>query len=95
MTKKNVKQPAERPVEKKPGAPVFLFGKENYRIMFIGLAIIALGYLLMVGGKSPDPNQFDPNQVYSWRRITLAPMVVIFGLLVEIYAIMKKPGAGE
>src|SRR5690242_10015776 len=94
MTKKNVKQPAEKPVEKKPGAPVFLFRKENYRIMFIGLAIIALGYLLMVGGKSPDPNQFDPNEVYSWRRITLAPIVIILGLLVEIYAIMKKP-AGE
>lgn len=90
---KKEKQAAEKSPEKKTGGSVFLFRKENYRIMFIGLAIIALGYLLMVGGKSPDPNQFDPAQVYSWRRITLAPIVVIIGLLVEIYAIMKKPKA--
>lgn len=59
--------------------------------MLVGIAIIILGYALMVGGKSPDPNQFYPDQVYSWRRITLAPIVVIIGFLVEVYAIMKKP----
>lgn len=69
----------------------FPFVKENYMIMIIGLVVIAIGYLLMVGGRSPDPNEFYPDQVYSWRRITLAPIVIIIGFLVEVYAIMKKP----
>lgn len=68
----------------------FLFGKRNYWIMFGGILIIALGYLLMVGGKSSDPTQFHPDQVYSFRRITLAPIVIIIGLIVEIVAIMYK-----
>lgn len=69
----------------------FPFTKENYRIMIIGILVIILGYALMVGGRSPDPNQFHPDQVYSWRRITLAPIVIIIGFLVEVYAIMKRP----
>ena len=67
-----------------------LFGKENYKWMIIGLVIIIIGILLMVGGRSPDPNQFDPKEVYSFRRITLAPILIIAGLAVEIFAIFKK-----
>lgn len=77
----------------KPIGPIFPFTRENFVIMIIGLIVIGIGYLLMVGGRSPDPNQFYPDQVYSWRRITLAPIVILLGFLVEIYAIMKKPKA--
>jgi hypothetical protein len=70
---------------------IFLFSRDNYRIMLAGLGILIVGFLLMVGGGSSDPNQFHPEQIYSWRRITLAPIVIFIGFLIEIYAIMKKP----
>jgi len=68
-----------------------LFGKENYRWMLIGLAVIILGLLLMIGGKSKDPNVFNPNEVYSFQRITLAPILILAGLVLEIVGIFKKP----
>lgn len=67
-----------------------LFTKENYKWMLIGLVILALGFFLMAGGKSPDPNVFNDNQIYSFRRITLAPILIVGGLIVEIFAIIKK-----
>lgn len=67
-----------------------LFGKENYMWMLIGLAVLAIGFFLMAGGKSADPNVFDPNVVYSTTRITIAPMLIIAGFIIEIFAIMKK-----
>jgi hypothetical protein len=70
-----------------------LFAKDNYLWMAIGGGIILLGILLMAGGKSPDPKVFDDNLVYSARRITVAPILILLGLVVEIYGIMKKPGA--
>jgi uncharacterized membrane protein len=70
-----------------------LFTKENYTWMLIGGVIIALGMLLMSGGKSNDPKVFDTTQVYSTTRITIAPILIVFGLLLEIYAIFKKPNA--
>ena len=70
--------------------PEFLFGKRNYKIMLIGLAVIALGYILMSGGGSDDPNVFN-EELYSWRRIRLAPTLVIIGLGIEIYAIFADP----
>ena len=69
----------------------FLFDKQNYILMFIGLGVIILGYILMSGGKSADPNVFDDKAIYSFTRITLAPILVILGLVIEGYAIMKKP----
>lgn len=68
----------------------FLFGKRNYILMLVGLAVIALGFILMAGGGSDDPNVFNPD-IYSWRRIRLAPTLVIVGLGIEIYAILANP----
>lgn len=67
-----------------------LFGKSNFIWMGIGLVIILVGFLLMAGGKSQNPNIFAENEVYSFRRITLAPILIIAGFVVEVYAIMKK-----
>lgn len=69
---------------------LFPLGKENYRLMIIGVAIIVLGFILMIGGGSDDPNVFNED-IFSFRRITLAPLVVLFGFIFQIYAIMKKP----
>jgi len=68
----------------------FALGKENYKLMAIGFAIIVIGFILMAGGGSDDPNVFSPD-IFSFRRITLAPIVLLFGFAFEIYAIMKKP----
>jgi len=68
----------------------FAFGKRNYMFMFIGIAIIALGFLLMSGGGSNDPNVFNED-IYNFRRIRLAPALVIIGFAVEVYAILTKP----
>ncbi|MGB4843278.1 MAG: DUF3098 domain-containing protein [Ferruginibacter sp.] len=67
-----------------------LFGKENYMWMLIGLAVLALGFFLMAGGKSADPKVFNDDDVYSATRITVAPMLIIAGFIIEIFAIMKK-----
>ena len=67
----------------------FAFGKENYRWMLIGLGVLLLGYLLMSGGGSDDPKVFNPD-IFSFRRIVLAPCVIIAGFLIEVYAILKK-----
>ncbi|MCL4483269.1 MAG: DUF3098 domain-containing protein [Bacteroidetes bacterium] len=69
----------------------FALGKENLKLMLIGLVIIIIGFALMTGGKSEDPNVFNKAVIFSFRRITLAPIVVMFGFLFEIYAIMKRP----
>ncbi len=67
-----------------------LFGKTNYVIVLVGLAFIFIGFLLMAGGGSSDPNVFDAEAIYSFRRITLAPILIIAGLAIEIFAIVKK-----
>ncbi len=66
--------------------------KVNYQLLAVAFGIILIGFLLMMGGKSDDPEVFN-EAVYSFRRITLAPLVVLFGLMFGIYAIMKKPSA--
>ena len=70
--------------------PIFVFGKKNYKFMFIGLACIALGFILMSGGGSDDPNVFNP-EIFSWRRIRLAPTLVLIGFGIQIYAILLNP----
>jgi hypothetical protein len=69
----------------------FLFDKQNYMLMIGGVALIFIGFLLMSGGKSANPHEFHYDEIYSFRRITLAPIVVLLGFAVEAYAIMKKP----
>jgi len=76
----------------------FALGKENYIMLMIGFAIIVVGFMLMIGGGVSNPNDFYPNndptqtpEIFSFRRITLAPIVVMFGFVFEIWAIMKKP----
>ena len=69
--------------------PGFALGPENYKLMAIGLGIIIIGFILMIGGNSKDPNVFNP-AIFSFRRITLAPMILLAGFIFEVYAIMKK-----
>jgi hypothetical protein len=66
------------------------FGRDNYLWVLIGIAFILIGFLLMIGGGSNDPDVFN-EAIFSFRRITLAPILVLIGFGVEIYAIMKKP----
>ena len=64
--------------------------KENYKLMLIGLGIIFVGFLLMLGSSNNNPEVFNKD-IFSFRRITLAPIVIVAGFVFEIYAIMKKP----
>ncbi len=80
---------AKKQVEKAPKAD-FIFGKENYIILAIGFAVIVIGFLLMMGGRTEDPNVFS-DKIFSFRRITLAPILVLLGFAIEIVAIMRKP----
>jgi len=80
--------------EKSSNSTGFALGKLNYRLMAIGFAIIVLGFILMAGGGSDDPDVFNP-EIFSFRRITLAPVILLFGFVFEIYAILKKPKENE
>lgn len=68
----------------------FIFGRKNYKFMLIGLGIIALGFILMSGGGSDDPNVFNP-EIFNWRRIRLAPTLVLIGFGIQVYAILLDP----
>ena len=68
----------------------FIFQKRNYLYMFVGLALITLGFILMSGGTDDDPNIFNP-EIYNFRRIRLAPTLVLIGLGIEVYAILLNP----
>ncbi|MER3375511.1 MAG: DUF3098 domain-containing protein [Allomuricauda sp.] len=77
---KNVQKPTKE----------FMFQKRNYLFLFIGIAFIALGFILMSGGGSDDPEVFNPD-IYSFRRIRLAPTLVLIGLGIQVYAILLNP----
>lgn len=68
----------------------FIFGKKNYKFLFIGLAFIVVGFILMSGGGSDDPNVFS-DSIFHWRRIRLAPTLVLVGFGIQIYAILLNP----
>ncbi|MCO5258811.1 MAG: DUF3098 domain-containing protein [Crocinitomicaceae bacterium] len=68
----------------------FGFRKENYKILFIGLAVNVLGYLLMIGGGSKDPNVFTGDQLFNSTRLTISPLLILIGFGIIIYAIMRK-----
>lgn len=72
----------------------FIFQKKNYLFLFIGIAFIALGFILMSGGGSDDPNVFNPD-IYSFRRIRLAPTLVLIGLGIQVYAILLNPNKNK
>ena len=72
----------------------FIFGKKNYTFMLIGFAFIALGFILMAGGGSDDPNVFN-EAIFSWRRIRLAPTLILIGFGIEVYAILLNPTINE
>lgn len=72
----------------------FIFGKKNYQFMLIGLGVIALGFILMSGGGSDDPNVFNP-EIFNWRRIRLAPTLVLIGFGVQVYAILLDPNKSK
>ena len=67
-----------------------VFGKKNYQLMLLGLIFITVGFFLMSGGGSEDPNIFN-DEIYNFRRIRVAPILVVFGFIIEVYAIMKNP----
>jgi hypothetical protein len=89
------KKTTNTPIEKKTTATVVsnnsIFTKDNYRWMLIGIIVIAIGMFLMSGGASKDPSVFNKDEVCSFRRITLAPILIMAGLVLEIYAIFKRP----
>lgn len=67
----------------------FALGKRNYRILIIGILVVVVGYILMIGGGSDNPNEFS-REIFSFRRITLAPIVVLIGYGVIFYSILTK-----
>lgn len=71
------------------------FTVTNYRLLIIGLAIVVVGFLLMSGGGSGDPNVFNAEEIFSPRRITVAPIVTLVGYLFVVYAILKRDRSGE
>ena len=73
----------------------FALPRENYKFLLVGFIIIIIGFALMIGGRSDDPNVFTGDQLFSFRRITLAPIVVLVGFVFEMWAIMRKPSTEE
>lgn len=91
----NQKNMSQETNKKKIVTNTSLFGKENYIWMLAGLIFLGLGFFLMAGGKNADANVFDEKEVYSATRITVAPILIIAGFIIEIVAIMKKPKSIE
>ncbi len=67
----------------------FVFNRKNYLLMIAGIVLMVIGYILMAGGGSDDPEVFNPD-IFSARRITWAPIIILLGLVIEVFAIMKK-----
>lgn len=88
---RSVEHKKENMEKKKQG---FLFEKVNYKFLLIGIGVIALGFILMAGGGSDDPSVFNP-EIFSFRRIRLAPTVVLLGFGITIYSILKNPNKSK
>jgi hypothetical protein len=69
---------------------LFAFHKENYKFLFLGLILLALGFILMIGGGSDDPDVFS-DALFNTQRLTIAPLLLIAGFTVEVWAILKRP----
>jgi hypothetical protein len=89
-SEKSTVQQTKTPVEKKD----FIFHKQNFYILFLGVALLIIGYFLMSGGTQPA-DQFNPNEIYSFQRITLAPITVLLGYGVILFSILWKPNRTE
>lgn len=85
---KSKKEPVSKEV---PASKAPFFEKTNMLWMLAGALIIAIGFLLMAGGRSEDPNVFRADEVYSSTRITIAPILIIAGMVIEIFAIFRNP----
>ncbi len=91
----DIKKPKTQPAEakksvEKANTTQFAFERENYKWMLIGLALLVAGFLLMIGGGSDNPQEFN-KAIFNFQRLTLAPLLIIAGYIVEIFAIMKRP----
>jgi len=98
-TPKTSKTPLSTPVKKpsvkaEPAKFDFAFGRENYIIMLVGLVVLFIGYLIMIGGSPDDPTAYS-DQIFNTRRLVIAPLTLLIGLIIEIYAIMRKPKDNE
>jgi Protein of unknown function (DUF3098) len=74
-------------LKKKQG---FAFGKENYRILIVGVVVVFIGYALMIGGGSADPAVFTGDELFNTQRITIAPLTILAGFVIVLFGIMKK-----
>ncbi|HQW95377.1 MAG TPA: DUF3098 domain-containing protein [Saprospiraceae bacterium] len=86
-SKVSVETKVEEVVKKATNDKSLVFNRDNFKWMFIGMGVMVLGFILMSGGAMPDSNTWDPSIIYSFRRITLAPIVILIGIGIEIYAI--------
>ena len=94
-TKIEIKKASAKKEEKAPVVVgTFAFQKENYMIILAGVAVLAIGYLLMVGGGADNPNEFNP-EIFSARRVTVAPITLLIGFGIVFWGIMKKPKTQE
>ncbi|MCS6935635.1 MAG: DUF3098 domain-containing protein [Chitinophagales bacterium] len=91
VTKKEKPAAVKQPQKQATPALPFVFDRTNYIMMIAGVMVILIGFLLMSGGATQDPNVFPKEEIYSFRRITLAPIVVMLGFAIEIFAILKRP----
>ena len=90
MSTKAKKQKSKKSDKPNEELITFAFTKQNYRLVIIGIIVITVGFLLMIGGGSDDPNVFS-DKIFNFQRMTLAPILIIAGYIIEIYAIMKRP----
>jgi hypothetical protein len=72
----------------------FAFGRQNYILVIVGLFVMGIGFLLMIGGGSEDPNEFSES-LFDFQRLTLAPILILAGYIIEIFAILKRPKSKE
>jgi hypothetical protein len=76
--------------QQEPKTKGFLFDKRNYLLMLIGIVFIIVGLVVMAGGGSTDPKVFNPD-IFDTQRLTIAPILILIGFVVEVFAIMLKP----
>ena len=79
-----------KPQNKTDEEPRFAFNKQNYILVIVGLVFLAAGFLLLIGGGSDDPTVFN-DSLFNFQRLTLAPVLILAGYIIEIFAIMKLP----